>query len=317
MARSPLFSRKVQGGIYHTYDAPFATLGNIWYVDSNAAGKGTTVTAANAHGVTPDAPWSSVPTALDSGLLVSGDVVLVAQGHAESIAAAAGWDCDTAGVYLKGLGWNDLRPTITFTTTADADIDIDAASVVIDNMQFVANVTDVTAAFDVNAAAFTLRNCDCRDVDTTHNAKIWVLGHATTTTSNQMVVENCEFKAYGDANTACVSMPGTPNRCRITDNVMNGDWGTAAILAAGAVTRIFIARNSIYNLDAGNDVCINLAASSTGIVAYNNVGAGETDDSTDQINCGSGCVLIENYANDFGSGGSGGDVSGVLEPAAT
>ena len=310
---SELFSRRPKDGIYHYHDAPWATTGEIWFVNSGAGGAGT----STAYGRHPEAPFSTVAAAWDSGLLASGDTILVAAGHTETISAAAGWDCDTAGVYVRGLGVGDLRPTITLSTANTADIDIDAASITFDNLRFVANFLDVAAAIDVNARAFTMRNCECLDTSTTLNAKIWVLGDATTTTASEMVVENCEFKAYGTANTSCVSMPGTPNRCKINDNVFNGDWGSAAILAAGAVTRIAVLRNFIQNLDAGNNVCINLAASSTGIIAYNSVGAGETDDTTDQVDCGSGCVLVANYAMDFGTGGSGGDVHGVLDPVAT
>ena len=306
MARTALFSRKVPGGMYAVPDANAMTLGEIHYVDSTANGKGSTT----AFGKTPDAPFSTLAAASDSGNLASGDMVLIAAGHVDTVSAAAGWDCDTAGVYFKGLGWGELRPTVTLDTADTADIDIDAASIVFDNMIFKANFLDIAAAIDVNAAAFTMRNCECRDLSTILNAKIWVLG-ASSTTSNQLVVENCEFHAFGTANTACVSLPGTSNRCKINDNVMIGDWGTGAILAAGAVTRISVLRNYISNLDAGDDKCINIADTSTGIVAYNGVGGRETDNSTDHISCGTTMVLIQNFAVDEG------DRQGVLDPIAT
>jgi len=305
MARSPLAYRQQPGGVYHL-DNLALTVGNIWYVDTGASGKGTT----SAYGYSSDAPFSTVAAALDSGNLASGDIVIVAAGHTESITAAAGWDADTAGITIKGLGVGDLRPTITLSTANTADIDIDAANITFDNLRFVANFLDIAAAIDVNAAGFTMRNCECVDTSTILNAKIWVLG-ASSTTSNRMIVENCEFYAFGDANTACVSMPGTSDRCIVRNNIMIGDWGTAAILAAGAITKAVVSGNLVSNLDAGDDVCINIASSSTGIVAYNAVGARETDASTDQITAGSTMTLIQNFAVDEG------DRSGVLDPAAT
>lgn len=293
--------------MYHMPDPLAPTLGNIFYADANGSGIGT----STAHGTSPDSAFSTVDAAWDSGVLASGDMVLVASGHTEAISAAAGWDCDTAGVYVKGLGWSDLRPTMTLDTANTADIDIDAASIVFDNLRFVANFLDIAAAIDVNAAAFTMRNCECRDTSAILNALIWVLGEDTTA-SHQLVVENCEFlNCIGTANTACISLPGTSNRCKINDNVMTGDWGTGAILAAGIVTRISILRNYIRNLDAGDDKCINLADTSTGICAYNCVGGLETDNSTDQITCGTTVVMCQNFSVDIG------DRQGILDPAGT
>lgn len=305
MARSPLFFRRQPGGVFHI-DNTATTVGNIWYVDTNAAGKGTT----SAFGYNPDAPFSTVAAALDSGNLASGDIVIVAAGHTESITAAAGWDCDTAGVTIRGLGTGDLRPTITLSTANTADIDIDAANVTFDNLVFVANFLDIAGAIDVNASGFTARNCEFRDTSTILNALIWILG-ATADTSERITVENCEFYNVGAANTHAISLPGTSNRCRIHDNIMIGFYETGAIEAAGAVELISILRNFIQNTDTDADACIKLAASSTGIVAYNSVGAALAGDATTNINCSSGVVLIENYSVDTG------DRQGVLDPAAT
>lgn len=307
MARSPLFVRKQPGGVYHI-DNTALTVGNIWYVDTNSAGEGTT----SAYGYNPDSALSSVANAWDRSdpALGTGDIILVAAGHTESVSAAAGWDCDTAGVKLMGLGWGNIRPTITLNTANTADIDIDAASIMFENLIFVANFLDIAAAIDVNAAAFWMRNCLCYDTSTILNALIWVLG-ASSTTSNAMVVEGCEFNAFGTANTACISMPGTSDRCKILDNTMIGDWGTAAILAAGVITKAVILRNVVSNLDAGDDKCINIADTSTGICAYNGVGARETDNSTDNITCGTTMTLVQNYSVDEG------DRQAVLDPVAT
>jgi len=305
MARSPLFVTVQPGGVFHV-DNTALTVGNVWYVDSGAAGKGTT----SAYGYNPDAPFSTLVAASDSGNLASGDVVLVAAGHTETISAAAGWDCDTAGVTFKGLGVGDLRPTITLDTDALADVDIDAANITFENLRFIANFVDITAAIDVNADGFTCRNCEFIDTSVILNAVIWILG-ASGTTSDRMVVENCEFYAFGTANTAAVSMPGTPDRCIVRDNIFIGDWGSAAILAAGIITKASILRNLVSNLDAGDDKCINLADTSTGIIAYNGVGGRETDATTDQITGGTTMVLVQNYSVDEG------DRSGVLDPVAT
>lgn len=155
MARSPLFTQSQPGGMVHV-DNVAATQGNIWYVNSNAAGKGTTA----SYGYNPDAPWSTVAAALDSGNLASGDIVYVAAGHAETISAAAGWDCDTAGVSIVGQGWGTIKPTVTFGTATTADIDIDAANVVIRNIRFVNNIDSLAVMLDVNEEYFRCEDCD-------------------------------------------------------------------------------------------------------------------------------------------------------------
>jgi len=305
MARSPLFNRTQPGGVYYV-DPNALTVGNIWYVDSTSARKGATA----LFGFTPDAPWSTVAAALDSGNLAAGDIIIVGAGHAETISAAAGWDADTIGITIKGLGVSDLRPTITIDTSNLADIDIDAANITFENLRFIANFLDIAAAIDVNSDGFTCRNCEFIDTSAVLNAAIWILGGGANV-SDRMVVENCEFYAFGTADTAAISMPSAEDRCIVRDNIFIGDWGTAAILAAGAITNASILRNVISNLDAGDDVCINIAAASTGVVAYNGVGGRETDNTTDQITAGAAMTLIQNYAVDEG------DRQGVLDPAAT
>jgi len=305
MARSTLFVQTQPGGVFHV-DNTALTVGNVWYVNSGATGKGTT----SAYGYNPDAPFSTLVAASDSGNLASGDVVLVAAGHTETVSAAAGWDCDTAGVTFLGLGVGDLRPTVTIDTDALADIDIDAANIVFDNLRFIANFVDIAAAIDVNADGFTCRNCEFIDTSVILNAKIWILG-AAAGASDRMVVEGCEFYAYGTANTAAISLPGTPDRCRIHDNILMGDWATAAILAAGAITKASILRNLVANLPDGADLCINIAATSTGVAAYNGVGTKLGLDATTNNTFGATMAVIQNYSVDIG------DRSGVLDPVAT
>lgn len=306
MARSPFFVRKQPGGAFHV-DNTALTLGDIWYVNANAATTGT----SNAYGQNPDAAFSTVAAAADAASgIATGDMVLVAAGHTETLSEAADWDLDTAGVYFKGLGWGNIRPTMTLDTANTVDIDIDAANIVIDNMIFDAGFADIVAAIDVNAAGFTCRNCSFIESTTDENALIWILG-AASTTSNRLTVENCECFSVDSSNTHFISLPGTSDRCVIRGNFIQGFFETSAIGAAGAVTNIAVIDNYIQNTDTDADACINLASSSTGIVAYNSVGAALAGDVTTNISCGSTVVLIQNFSVDTG------DRQGVLDPVQT
>lgn len=306
MARSPLFTRKIPGGAFHV-DNTAVTLGNIYYVDGSHSAKSTSASA----GTSPDLPWSTVPYALDSTVLASGDMVLVATGHTETLAAAAAWDADTAGVHIKGLGWGNIRPTITIAGSADTtDIDIDAANVTIENFIFSAGFADTVAVIDVNADGFTARNCSFIEPTTDLNALIWILG-AAAAASDRITVEGCECFSVDAANTHFISLPGTSDRCVIRDNFIHGFFETSAIGAAGAVTNISVLRNFIQNTDTDADACINLASSSTGVIAYNVVGAALAGNATTNITGGGTVTMIQNYSVDTG------DRQGVLDPVAT
>lgn len=287
---------------------PGMPMGNVFYVDSTSSNKGT----STSYGRSPESPFSTLAAAFDSGLLTANndDYIFLMPGHAETVSAAAGIDADTAGVTVIGIGHGAAQPTITFDTATTADLDVDAASIVFENIHFRVNFADVAAAIDVNAADCCIRNCRFSEVATDMNALIWILG-ATSTTSNGLIVENCRFYGIDAANTHAISLPGTSDACVIRDNIFSGFYETAAIGAAGAVTKIAVLRNVVHNLDTDADACILLAASSTGIVAYNGVGAVLAADATTNISCGSTCVLIENYSVDVG------DRQGVLDPAAT
>lgn len=278
------------------------TTGNIIFVDSNAASGG--------NGLSPEAAVLTIDAAIGLCTANNGDVIVVMEGHAETLTAAAGIDADVAGISIIGLGNGSDRPQITLGTIATVDIDIDAANVTLENLDFIAAVDDIAAAIDVNAAECTIRNCRFLEPTADKNFVIAILG-ATSTTSNRLTVENCRFESVDAANTAAISLPGTSNGCVIKDNFIQGFYETSAILAAGAVTRIEVTGNLIQNTDTDADACINLAASSTGIVAYNGVGAALAADATTNILCNSGVVLIQNFSVDTG------DRQGVLDPAAT
>jgi hypothetical protein len=305
MARSTLFVRKVPGGAFHI-DNTALFLGSTYYVNASAVTTGTTT----GYGSSPDSAWSTLDAAWDSTQLAAGDLVLIAAGHTELVSAAAGLDCDTAGVYVRGLGWGNIRPTFTLDTGATTDVDIDAANIVFENLVFVANYADIAAAIDVNADGFTVRRCSFLDTATNLNALIWILG-ATSTTSDRITVEDCEFIQLSTSNTHAISLPGTSDRCRIVGNFFHGHHETSCIGAAGAITNCYIAGNYIQNIDTDVDSCISLAAGSTGTVAYNGVGAALAGNATTNITGGGTVTMIENYSVDTG------DRQGVLDPVAT
>lgn len=260
-------------------------------------------------GTDPGSPLSTIAKAVTLSTASRGDLIVVMPGHAETISAAAGIALTKAGLTLFGVGSGTLQPKITFDTIISADFDIDAANVTIENIHFTANFADITAPIDVNATDCTIRRCRFDETAVNMNALIWIVGGSTTTSSRLTVVDNVCIDRDA-ANTHFISLPGTDDGDIISRNVLLGDWGTAAIGAAGVVTNITVADNYISNAATDADSGISLAATATGMVFNNRIGIALAGNATTGISAVA-CAAAENYVVDTG------DRQGVLDPVAT
>lgn len=276
------------------------TMGNVFFVSS--------VTGSATGGYTADAPAATITQGLALCTANNGDVIYLGPGHAETISAAAGIAITKAGVTIIGFGTGTLQPKITFDTIISADLDIDAANTTIENVHFTANFADITACIDVNAQFCTIRGCRFSETATNMNALIWILGGSTTTSSG-LKVEDCIVDDADAANTHFVSLPGTDRGNIIRRNLIYGDFGTAAIGAAGNVVNIQVHDNRIYNAATDNDSCINIATAGTGYISNNFVtsGAAQANGIT-----APGCGKCNNF-----QGVNAEDLSALLDPVLT
>ena len=276
-----------------------AYAGNVYWVDSGSG--------LNGDG-TFTRPYSSIEIAINSGKLTAnnGDIVMVKPGHAETVSAAGGLDIDVAGISIIGTGSGSTRPTITLDTADTADIDIDAANVTIENIIISANFADIATAFDVNAVNFTLRGCHFQATAVDMNFLVCVQDGATTTSSG-ITIEDCTAMLLDATDTHFVNMAGTGDGHMIRNNVLFGAWDTMAIGGAGVVTRCSILNNHVYNIAAGADLCISMAATATGICSDNRCAGGHATQGIIPGDLGA----LENYYEQATS-----DASGVLEPSA-
>jgi hypothetical protein len=187
-------------------------------------------------------------------------------------------------------------------------MDVDAANITVENIHFVAGFADIAAAIDVNAADFTIRKCRFDESAVNLNALIWILD-APTTGSHRITVEDCQCIDVDAANTHFIKFVGTGDGHLIQRNRLMGDWGTMAIGGAGVVTNVMVLNNYISNAASDNDACINLAATTTGLVMGNYAcgGAAQANGITAQ-----GCAKVNNYYGVLAE-----DLSGILEPIAT
>lgn len=275
-----------------------------FFVGPNAQGAGSDGRAGRSK----DTSLATIAAAIDLCTADKGDVIYLLPGYAATISAAAGMALDVAGISVVGIGHGTLQPTITFDTAITADMDVDAANVYMRNIHFRANFADITAAIDVNADDFMLDACRFSEVATAMNAKIWVQD-AAATASDRITIKDCYVTALDAANTHFLNCAGTGDGHVVRDNILIGDWGTMAIGGAGIVTNIVVLNNSISNAASTNDSCINLPATTTGIVMGNKCcgAAGQANGIT-----ATACAIAENYYGVVGE-----DLSAILEPVAT
>jgi hypothetical protein len=130
--------------------------GKVFWVDSNAG--------SNNNKGTFDRPLSTIDAAVGFCTASKGDVIFVKPGHVETVSAAGGLALDVAGIAVIGLGSGGARPQINFTTVVGADMNVDAANIAMYNFLFTGGIDALTGPIDVNAADFSLVNCEYRDV---------------------------------------------------------------------------------------------------------------------------------------------------------
>lgn len=297
-SKTALFSQKQRGGLFAIEDQSLST-GSRFFVHSGTGTDGA------GYGRNPESPFATIDYAIALCTANKNDIIYVMPGHAEAISAAAGIVCDIAGVSIIGLGNGSNRPTVTFDTDAGTDIDIDAANVLIENIIFSANFADIAAAIDVNADDFTLKRCHFQATATDMNFKICVQD-AAATASDRISIIGCTSHMLDAVDTHFINMAGTGDGHIVNDNILHGNWGTMCIGGAGVVTRCTILRNVIFNIATDADACINMAATATGICAFNATAGGHATDGIVPGDLGS----IENYYELSTS-----NLSGILEPA--
>lgn len=294
-ARTALFSRRQVGGVFNIVSIK-DTPGDVFFVHSG------TGSDASGYGYNPDKPVATIDYAIGLCTASKGDTIYVLPGHAESIIAAAGIVCDVAGVTIIGLSEGPLRPTISFTTDTLADINIDAANVTIKNIRFVCGMAALAAPIDVNAAGFTMLDCDFYVSAAAAHPLIVVLTDAN---ANHMTIRRCSFNLEYDiattslivttARTVAIRLVGA-DFAIIEDCYISGNFTVACIDSLTTACRdIRIQRNKLRNVQTTNIAgIIDLVAATTGVVAENSGFHGYVTDIATVIDPAS-CAMVANY----------------------
>lgn len=211
----------------------------------------------------------TIDEAVGSCTASRGDSIIVAPGHVETVAAAAGLALDKAGISLIGLGYGEDRPQINFTATG-SDMDVDAASITMTNFLLTGGIDAVAAMVDVNASDFTMVDCEIRDV-----TGQMTVAMVTDANADRMKLIRPVFNLAAAAGaTEAIRIIGGDD-IEIISPKIYGNFSTGAIqVHTTATVRIKIYGNSdcpayIWNANAADIAIVDTATGSTGFIGPN------------------------------------------------
>jgi hypothetical protein len=252
-----------------------ATTGNVFFVNS-VTGRDQKPDGAG-QGTTPTQPFKSVNYAITQCTASNGDVIYALPGHTETVLGAGGVTFGKVGVAVIGLGNRNSRPVFSFTGVAGT-IAMSSASSVLKNVILKAAIDEVVTAIAVTAAFCTIDSVDV--VET--SAKQFIQKVLTTAAATDMEVLNCiDHQATASAsNSLWIQLVGA-DRARIENNrimITTTNSASSSVIESDttAPVDILILNNWIVQLGGTATIPINLVASTSGYVGYNNVASQKT-----------------------------------------
>jgi len=260
--RTALFSRRQPGGVF-TVDDLREHPGEIFFVGSAVTG----ATNGAGYGRNPDRPFATLDYAIGLCTDNQGDVIYVLPGHVETFIATNGFDADKAGIAIIGLGWGAARPRFVFDH-ADAQVNIGAASVRVENVRFVADITGVVAAVQVEGVTdVVFRDCEWYWGGTT----TWdmILNLELEAGSHRALIERCRF-LQEPAVAGCASaikLTGASHNVVIGDCEFMGDCSVACVNGDTVLSQgLMFLNNLVHNTDAGEPY-LEVLTGTTGVIA--------------------------------------------------
>ena len=244
--------------------------GNIYYVDSNVSHEGDGTS------------WTSAKDTLEEGIQLckanNGDVIYIAEGHSETMGAAADEvDIDIAGITIIGCGNGDNRPLFDYTDYTTGAFAIGTDDVTISNLRFLANVTDVNEAIEIEAgsARVTISNClfACNSEGT--DEFLECIDSSGGAASDNLHVFGCEFRMGAAASNSAICTKDSDYMI-VAGCVTHGDYAVACLNnMTTASNHVLIYGNQFFNGTIGGNTglnaqpCIELVATTTGMIVDN------------------------------------------------
>lgn len=248
-----------------------------------------------------DAPYATLDYAIGTCVASRGDVIMIKEGHAETITGAGGIAGDVAGIRIIGLGHNRSRPRFLMDGAATVTFTISANNISVSNCIFAAGHADITKCFDVTAEGFGSYANLFEDNVAGENFLSAI--NASGTTDNEadylQAIGN-EFLSADAAALAFVLIAADLDQLVIEDNlIVTEGTGLATIftsLTGKDVTRCSVQRNQLSskatagNLGYSNDTA---SPNNSGIIAENRVGASDVTGAM-VLGVVGGCRMFDN-----------------------
>lgn len=235
--------------------------GNIFYVDSAVTGEYDGTTWAKAE--------NTVDEAINDCTANNGDIIYVAQGHAESFSAADGFDADIAGITIIMLGTGTDSPEFTFADT-DATIAIGAANVTIIGGRYIAGISDIVIGIAVEAGGddFTLIGANFPTPSTNSFEFLDAIDLASG--ADNFTITNSVYRdgSASATNHFIEAGNGVNAGLTIAENDIQGRFAVSAIWSDTADTNALIQDNTIYNTVTGQHA-IEFTSTATGMIVDN------------------------------------------------
>jgi len=293
------------GGIPFLDKTELITSGRVFWVGSGTGSN----SAANA-GRDPRLPLASIDYAIGLCTANKGDVIYVMPGHAETISAAAGINCDIAGISIIGLGNGTNRPLITLGTATTADFDINAANVLVKNLQFTSAIDSLENFITVGANNATIEDCYFYTAST-YEAVCFI---NIETTFDDTTINRCVFKQGTDpggtdaaVNTGAIYLVDSEN-VSINDCHFYGQFETAFIHnKTTAATNLWVRNCTGYSSLATSQIFLLVEGATGGEKGGLFVNPAGTDVTTAQLFGVESTKFFASgyYGNDSDGGGQG------------
>jgi hypothetical protein len=276
MGKSPLFVRQTPGGVFTVVNESVTT-GNVFFVDSGSSTGGT----SSGFGSNPDAPFTTIDSAIGQCTASQGDVIYVMAGHSETLTGASAITCDVAGVTIRGLGSGTDRPTLLLDGAASVTITITAANVRWENVVFSAGHADITVAIDISAASAEFDRCEFKENTAAENFLTCLRTSAVANACDGLTLTNSTIT---DVDTACVNaitIREDIDLMVVSDNFIelgvNDSNAVIGVASGKDVTSVRILNNIIYRLNTAGDLLIDSdTTANSGVIAGNTIGHADT-----------------------------------------
>ena len=225
-------------------------------------------------GATAGTSWATAVDTLKEAIALcannNGDIIYVAQGHAETVTHASALIANKAGITIYGFGEGEDMPEISFITNATAELTISAADVTIYNIRFLSNYEGgLTAGIVIDGDGDGTRIIGCEFRETSDTYEMLIMINAAAAADELVIAGNRFIGVAGGSDTVAINLAGASSQSVIADNYFYGDWSDYVIKNGATSLSMLIENNTINNLDTGTGKLMSFSALSTGNVVGN------------------------------------------------